>query len=70
VAEFKILLTLKEMAISKTEVSFELRRPGGWTFGTLKVSKGSLEWTPQDRNRRKYGTLKKTWREFDEWMQR
>lgn len=69
----ELSVTLPKREIGKADVVFDVKRADK-AFGTLKVSKGSIEWH-RARGRRGRGRARganvsssRTWEEFDAWM--
>jgi len=52
------------LRVSNSDVEFEARRPDGTLIGTLKISRGSIEWVPVNHT---YG-YDICWEDFDDLM--
>ncbi len=61
----KIDLTVPAVPVQNADVQFQVRRNGG-LLGTLKISKGGLDWYRKNA-RKRTGTC--TWEEFRVWME-
>lgn len=60
-AQHKVSLELKVPAISKIDAVFDIKSDN-LKIGTLKVSKGGIDYTPSNKQK----PIKKTWKQFDE----
>ncbi len=49
-AEHKVTFTLPERELGKADVDFSVKRDGV-KVGTLRISKGGLEWVPRDHEK-------------------
>lgn len=59
-----VKFTIPERELGKADIEFAVKKNGG-KFGTLKVSKGALVWTPANKQ---YG-FKVSWTLLDELAQ-
>ena len=60
----QVTFTVPERPLGKVDVEFNVQRDGE-TLGTVKISKGSIEWRPKNYT---YG-YHLSWTRFDEIMQ-
>lgn len=59
-AQHKLTFTLPEREIGKEDVIFNIYEDGE-KFGTIKISKGALEWFPRSNKK----PFKLGWKRFD-----
>jgi hypothetical protein len=59
-----VKFTIPERELGKADIEFSVKKHGS-KFGTLKVSKGAIVWTPANKQ---YG-FKIGWTKFDELAQ-
>lgn len=69
-AEHQIGLKIpKEIEILNRDIKIIVRRDG-IRFGTLTISKGTIDWRPVNAKRGKTGETQLGWSKFDEVMKR
>ncbi len=56
----KVIMKAPSLELGKTDVSFEIKK-GDAMFGTITISKGSIEWRPANHSKKR----KMTWTQFD-----
>ncbi len=62
-AQHKVIFNIPERELGNADIEFKVKK-NGTVFGTLKVSKGKIEWVSKDHT---YGR-KLSWNEFDALM--
>lgn len=60
-----VKFSIPKQELRKADIEFTIKKDGK-TFGTMKVSKGSIVWFPKDKT---YGH-KIGWRDFHEFMEK
>lgn len=63
-AQHEVSFTVPERPVGNVDIEFTVQRNGA-KLGTLKISKGGLEWVPKDHT---YGYHVK-WQDFDDLAQ-
>jgi hypothetical protein len=67
-AEHRVNLEIPgKIEVGHADFKFRIYR-GGQRFGTLTISKGTIDWKPRNAKRGKPGETQKTWDEFDRVM--
>lgn len=61
----EITFTLPEQPLGKVDAEFTVKKDGQ-VLGTLKISKGTLDWTPQKHGHE--NPFQMTWSTFDKMM--
>jgi len=61
----QITFTIPEQPLGKVDAEFTVKIDKQ-TLGTLKISKGSLDWTPAGYSHE--NPFRVSWTKFDEWM--
>jgi hypothetical protein len=59
----KVTFTIPERDLGKSDVEFSVS-DGGTKIGTLKVSKGTVDWVPRDHTKAYY----LGWKDFEKMM--
>ena len=59
-ADHDVYFTIPERKLKKADVEFRIKRKGK-AFGRLKVSEGSIDWQPANKQR----SCRVYWNEFD-----
>lgn len=67
-AEHGVTLEIaKEIEVGNVDLKIRIRRNGD-RFGTLTISKGTIDWRPLKAKRGKKGETRLSWTEFDTVM--
>jgi hypothetical protein len=67
-AEHKIGLEIpKEIEVSNSDLKIRVRKDGK-RFGTLTISKGTIDWRPAKKWRRNKNEIRLPWSVFDQTM--
>lgn len=62
---YAVVIKASDLGLNRKDVEFPVRRGNFGKVGTLKVSKGGVEWVPRDHE---YG-IRLNWDDFGKLMQ-
>ena len=69
-AEHDVSLRIQSaIEVGNTDLKIRVKR-NGTRFGTLTISKGTIDWRPVNAKRGKKGETPLAWEDFDKWMKK
>ena len=67
-ADHKVSIEIpKEIEVGNADLKIRVKS-GGERFGTLTISKGTIDWRPRNAKRGKGSHIQLSWSEFDQTM--